>query len=105
MKWNRILRVLALLIGLLLGANLLVGGGPAAMVDTARSRCVNKGFPAQNMKVLRYDCNDGRFGFGGHGRVEFGPDATDPSRVLRVELRKRMNLFGWEAETVVWHRP
>jgi len=103
MNRKGLLSALPILIGLLLVVNLLVGGGSTAMVDDARSKCVKDGLPAENMNLIRYECDEGRFGFGGRGLVEFGPEGTDPLEILRVELSKRMNLLGWQADSVIWH--
>jgi hypothetical protein len=60
MKRKRIGWAVAVLVGLCLAGNLLAGGWPAAMVDAPRSRCVRDGWPAQDTKMLRYGCDDGR---------------------------------------------
>ncbi len=107
MKPRRLLFIVAalltLLVVLFLGANYWVGGGNSATVaDVACARCIQDGFPAKNMMVLEVDVQDpNMFGFGGRAMVEirvrsFTPDAL----LLRVELRRRMNLMNWEVLTV-----
>jgi hypothetical protein len=118
---KRILCAVAILIGLLLVvfvfANWWVGGGSSAtVVDFARSKCIKDGFPAQTMKVIEVDGEDGMFGFGQRatvvfvrdgkfgrdGRItEFSPDGKRIPIELRVELRRSMNLMGWEAVSVI----
>lgn len=95
----------SVLVVLLFLVNLLVGGGPTAMVNTARAQREFADVSAAHMKVLRYECDNGVFGFGGHGVVDFGPDAKNPSRVLRVTLSKSVNLLGWHVDNAVWHIP
>src|SRR5579859_878382 len=88
----------------ILGANLLVGGDDMKdMVDLARLKCVNEGYPAKDMKATCIIASTGTLGFGGSGTVEFSPVGMDPKRPkpLRVELRKPFNLTGWEAVSVV----
>jgi hypothetical protein len=117
MKRKRMLWAAASLLGLLvvlfLIANLFVGpGSTATVVEVARSQCVEDGFPAQKMLVSEVSVNNGLFGFGGHATVEFVADGSfgrDGRRrtkplVLRVDLRRRMNLERWEAIRV-WHEP
>lgn len=108
MKPKRMLQTVVLLIGLLvvvfLVANQVVGSGSTeTMVNVARSKCVKDGFPAQNMAVHRYEMDNGMFGFGGHATVEFTSVGMDQARPkpLRVELRRPMNLWEWEAVSVV----
>jgi hypothetical protein len=118
---KRILCAVALLIGLLLVvfvvANWWVGGGSSAtVVDVARSKCIKDGFPAQTMIVIEVDGEDGTFSFGQRATVVFARDAKfgrdgritefspDGKRIpieLRVELRRSMNLMGWEAVSVI----
>jgi hypothetical protein len=86
-----------------LGANLLVGGDDMKdMVDLARLKCVNKGYPAKDMSATCIIASTGILGFGGSGTVEFSPVSKDPKRPnpLRVELRKPLNMTGWEAVSV-----
>jgi hypothetical protein len=110
---KRYLRAAASLIVLLLAvfllANAWVGSGStAALVQVARSKCVEDGLPAQEMRINEVTSDSGLFGFGGHGTVEFGADGTfgpDGKRrmeplVIRVELRRRMNLLEWEVARV-----
>jgi hypothetical protein len=93
----------ALLIGLLvvvfLAANWWVGGGSSATVEeVARSRCIKDGFPAQTMVLRESSGNTNNpFGFGGRATVVFGGSG----KLLRVELRRSMNLTEWEAVSVV----
>jgi hypothetical protein len=108
MNLKRMLQVVAFLIGLsvavFLVANQVVGSGSTeTLVNVARSKCVKDGFPAQNMALLRYEADNGMFGFGGHATVEFHSVGMDPARPkpLRVELRRPMNLLEWEAISVV----
>jgi hypothetical protein len=102
--------VIGLLVAVLLLANLLAASpSTEALVDLARSRCVQDGFPAQNMMVTETEVDNGMLGFGGRATVQFsrvglGPWPPDQPRVLRVELRRRMSLLGWEAVSV-WHEP
>jgi hypothetical protein len=87
-----------------LGANLLVGGDDMKdMVDLARLKCVNEGYPAKDMSATCVIASTGILGFGGSGTVEFSPVGMDPKRPnpLHVELRKPLNLTGWEAVSVV----
>jgi hypothetical protein len=96
------------LLGLLL-ANFLVGSGSsAAVVEAARARCVQGGFPAKKMLCTSSYVDNGAFGFGGTATVEFaadgrfGPDgerAAGPL-VLRVALSRRMNLMAWEVVSI-----
>jgi hypothetical protein len=114
MKRERVLLVVSSLIGLLvvlfLVANFLVGSGSSALiVDVARSRCLQTGFRAEEMLADEVSCDNGVFGIGGRATVEFvrvglGPWDHGQPKVLRVELRRRMNLLGWEAVSV-WHQP
>ena len=116
---KRMLCAVALLIALLVvvfvGANWWVGGGSTAtVVDVARSKCIKDGFPGETMQVLEFREEPGFGGFGGHATVvfmrgwgrdkriiEFSPDGKRIPIYLRVELRKSMNLMGWEAVSVV----
>jgi hypothetical protein len=87
-----------------LGANLLVGGNDMKdMVDLARSKCIEKGFQAKDMSATCMIADTGTLGFGGRGTVEFSPVGMDPKRPkpLRVELRKPLNLTGWEVDSIV----
>jgi hypothetical protein len=100
---KRMLCAAALLIALsvvaFLVANWWVGGGSSATVEeVARSKCIKDGFPAQNM-VLRESWGDTNnpFGFGGRATVVF----AENGKLLRVELRRTMNLMEWEAVSVV----
>src|SRR2546423_1348389 len=98
-------RAVLVLVFLLPLVNMLAGGGPTAMVDAARSQREFADVSAKGMKILRYECNDGVLGFGGHGLVDFAPDDERPSRVLRVTLSKRANLLGWRVDNAFWHVP
>jgi hypothetical protein len=110
MKAKGIFPAAASLMGLLvvafLAANFLVGSGSTAtVIDVARAKCVEDGFEAQNMAVNQVYTDNGMFGFGGFATVELarvGPGPRDPERprVLRVELRRRMNLAPWEVVSV-----
>jgi hypothetical protein len=98
---KRILGAVALLIGLsvvgLVAANWWVGGDSTATVEgVARSKCIQEGFPAKTMTPVHLEADDHLI-FGGGATVVFAGDG----RKLRVELRKRMNLTGWEAVSVV----
>jgi len=103
MKRQHIWRIVAILLCILLLVNLLAGRGHERLVDAARARCLAEGYPVQDMKLLGFQFDDGRFGFGGHGTVDFGPDPSDSSRILRVELRKRINVLGWKVDSIAWH--
>ena len=99
-----ILYLLCLFVICILGANALVGGNDVKdMVDLARSKCIQEGFPAKDMITTSTLAKSGFLGFGGHGTVEFSSVGMDPNRPkpLRVELRKPFNLTGWEAVSVV----
>jgi hypothetical protein len=113
MKRKRVLLTMSSLISLLvvvfLVANFRVGSGSSAtMVDVARSQCSKDGFPAESIIVADVYWDNGMFGFGGRGTVEFdrvglGPWEPGQPKVLRVELCRRMNLMGWEIVSV-WHQ-
>jgi len=100
---KRLFCAVALLIGLLvvvfLVANWWVGGGSSATVeDVARSKCIKDGFPAQTMVLAEsWGQDNNMFGFGGRATVVFAGDG----KLLRVELRRSMNLMKWEAVSVV----
>ena len=102
--------LIGLLVVVFLVANFRVGSGSSAiMVDVARSQCLQTGFRAKNMLADEVSCDNGMFGFGGRATVEFvrvglGPWDQGQPKVLRVELRRSMNLLGWEAISV-WHQP
>jgi hypothetical protein len=108
MKWTRMLWAVVSLIGVLavvfLAANWWVGGGSSEnLIDLARAKCVKDGFPIEHRTVSSFECVNHLFG--GRATVEFcrvgmGPWGPDEPRVFRVELRKRMNLLGWEAVSV-----
>lgn len=109
--------LLVLLIALFLIANQLVGSGSLiTMVDVARAKCVQAGYPVQVMKLGESAMDSGIFGFGGSGRVvfirdgrmgqdgkivEFSPDGKRIPLEVRVELRRVMNLMEWDAVNVV----
>jgi hypothetical protein len=117
MKPRRFLLAVPTLIGLLVGIFLLacffVGAGSSkTVVDIARSKCVEDGFPADKMLLRSYTIKNGIFGFGGRATVEFeadgrlGPDGKrkmDPL-ALRVELNRRTNLSNWEVVGIE-HKP
>lgn len=99
--------LLTLLVGLFLGANFWVGGGgsSATVEEVARSRCIQEGLPAKNLVLLGCTVDDmNLFGFGGRALIEFrcrpgfGPDGKKEMEplLLRVELRRQMNLMNWE---------
>jgi hypothetical protein len=100
-----ILSLMALLLAFV-AANLSVGSGSTTtVVDAARSACEKDGFPVQSMAMREVSTDSGLFGFGGRANVEFvrtglGPWAEDQPRLLRVELRRPMNLLKWEAVNV-----
>jgi hypothetical protein len=110
MKPKRMLCAVASLICLLvvgfLVANWRVGSGSSAtVVEVARSQCVQDGFQAQNMIPYTVYVDNGSFGLGGRATVEFcrvglGPWGQDEPRILRVELRRHMNLCEWQALSV-----
>ncbi len=117
MKLKRMLWTVASLIALLvvvfLFANFWVGSGSAdKVVEVARSKCVQDGFPAEKMPLGGYAIDNGMFGIAGHATVEFhadgsiGPDGKRKMEplMLRVELRRRMNLMAWEVVSV-HHEP
>jgi hypothetical protein len=117
MKPRRLLWTLSGLVGLLvivfLLANFLVGSGSStAVVDVARSQCIKDGFPADKMLVGEYMADNGVFGFGGTAILKFeadrsfGPDGKPKMEplVLRVELRRHMNLSAWEVVDIK-HEP
>lgn len=104
MKRQQIWRIFGILLCILLLGNLLAGRGHERLVDTARAQCLADGYPIEDMKLLGFQFDDGRFGFGGHGTVDFGPDPADPSRRLRVELSKRVNVLGWKVDSITWHQ-
>jgi hypothetical protein len=96
--------VTCLFVFCVLGANALVGGDDIKdMVDLARLKCLHEGFPIKDMSATCIIADTGTLGFGGKGTVEFSPGVMDPKRPkpLRVELRKPLNLIGWEAVSVV----
>jgi hypothetical protein len=92
---------------------LLVGSGTSTtVVNVARSNCIGGGFPADKMLICEYLIDNGMFGFGGTATVKFeadrscGPDVKPKMEplVLRVELRRPMNLLAWEVVGVK-HEP
>ena len=105
--------LLGLLVVLLLAANFFVGvGSSTTVVEVARARCVEDGFPAEKMVLIRYAGDSGMFGFGQTATVEFGadrsfgPDGKNKMEplMLRVKLCRRMNLLPWEVVSVE-HEP
>jgi len=117
MKPQRLLWAVPILIGLLIGIFLLacffVGAGSSkTVVDIARSKCVEDGFPADKMLLGSYTIKNGIFGFGGTATVEFesdgrlGPDGKRKMEplTLRVELSRRTNLSNWEVVNIE-HEP
>jgi hypothetical protein len=94
--WTVIL--VGLLVLVFLAANFMVGSGSSTMiVDAARSRCLADGFSAEKMMVTEVYVDNGLFGFGGRASIEFtrtglGPWPENVPGLLRVELRRRMNL-------------
>jgi hypothetical protein len=105
-----ILSLMALLLVAFLAANLSVGSGSTAtVIDAARSTAESNGFHVYTMAVSEVSSSSGLFGFGGRATVEFvrtglGPWPEDQPRVLRVELRRPMNLLRWEAVDIS-HEP
>jgi hypothetical protein len=116
-QMKRILWAVATVVGLfLIGvffAKILAGNlSTTTLVEIARSQCVKDGFPAADMMVSEVTIDNGLFGFDGHGTVEFRSDTSfgrdgKPKMaplVLRVELRRRMDMSGWEV-TGISHEP
>lgn len=105
--------LIVLLIALSLIANQFVGSGSLiTMVDVARSKCVQEGFPAQVMKLGETTMDSGIFGFGGTGRAVFTRDGrigqdgkivevSPDGKRIPIELRRFMNLMEWEVVSVV----
>jgi hypothetical protein len=108
-----VLSLIGLVVGGFLVANLLVGSDSSTtVVEVARSKCVQDGFPAEQMLVYGYTINIGMFGFGGTATVELGADGSfgpDGKRkmeplMLRVQLSRRTNLSAWEVLSIE-HEP
>src|SRR5690349_15535218 len=94
---KRALEMAVVVLGLFLIVNAVAGGGSEALVESARTRCAAAGWPPEQLQFVKYDYTGGRFGFGGHGVVEFRVRGAAPPKLLRVGLRRYVNLLGWEA--------
>jgi hypothetical protein len=108
-----VVSLIVLLALVFLLANFFVGSGSTnTVVEVARSRCVQDGFPAKNMLAQEILADNGLFGFGGRATVtlsadvSFGPDGKRKMEplILRVQLGRRMNLSNWEVLSV-GHEP
>src|SRR5258708_1943502 len=73
--------LMSLFVFCVLGANALVGGDDIKdMVDLARLKCMEEGFPAKDMSATCIIADTGTLGFGGRGTVEFSQVCMDHNR-------------------------
>lgn len=89
---------LFLLVGLFVIVNAVADAGHTAAVDAARAHCAAMGWPSERLAVDKYSSSRGPFG--SRAVIDFRVEGTDPPKVLRVELRKPMNVLGWQPTSI-----
>ncbi len=89
---------LFLLAGLFVIVNTVASAGHTAAVDAARAHCAAMGWPGENLAVDRY--SSARGFVGSRAVIDIRVEGTDPLKLLRVELRKPVNILGWQPTSI-----
>jgi hypothetical protein len=110
--WTALGLIIVVVIGFLVVTGSFMGVSTQTVTASARARCIEAGFPAENMHASAVTYDSGFLGFGGYATVQFDADATlDPNGKrkteplqLRVELRRWISLTGWRVASLT-HEP
>jgi hypothetical protein len=92
-----------LLVLLFIGsASFIVGLAAPIPVDVAKAKAVALGWNDQDLDLLGYQTSHLSF-IGSTGQVEFRIKGSDPSKTIRVQLRRPMYTRTWQVTDFTEH--
>jgi hypothetical protein len=95
MKRSRV--IVGICFGLLFLASLVAWGLQPAAVDVARAKCIERGWPADDLVPAGFHHTSGWLGLGEHQTVDFVVKDTNPLKRVRVTMRRPVYFLGWQA--------